>query len=78
SALLGASAKSQINHDVSGLIQVGFVVTSNPVSFLNSGTGILRHDNNGLILQQGILQIDSDWTSTFSSKLVVNAYTDGD
>lgn len=69
---------AKTHHQTSGLIQAGYAVSDSQTSFLNDGSGILRHDNNGFILQQGIVQIESDWASDISSKVVLNAFADGD
>jgi len=77
-AIFTGQAKAQIHHQTTGIVQAGYVASDNQKSFLNKGTGVLRHDENSFILQQAVLQVDSTWTSSLSSKLVLNAYTDGD
>ena len=69
---------AQSNHQFSGVVQAGYVISDSQQSFLNSGSGILRHDSDSLILQQAIALIESDWSTDFSSKVVINAYSDGD
>ena len=77
-AIFSGQALAKIHHHTSGIVQAGYVVADSQTSFLNKGTGTLRHDENSLILQQAIVQVDSTWTSSFSSTLVLNAYTDGE
>ena len=77
-AIFSSQAKAQIHHQTSGIVQAGYVVTDSQTSFLNKGTGTLRHDEDSIVLQQAIVQVDSTWTSGFSSTLILNAYTDGE
>lgn len=64
--------------ELEGIAQAGIGVGSDRESFINSGTGLLRYDEDGVRLQQSALRISQDLSSAFSAEATVNAYTDGD
>ncbi len=69
---------AEVHHQVSGLIQAGIVYSDTQSSFLNSGTGITRYDTSGLKWNQGVVQIESDFSAGFTSTVILNSYSDGD
>ena len=62
----------------SGRIELGLNATNATQSFLDSGTGILRFDDNNAKLFQGVLQHKARPFSGFTTTLVANAYADGE
>lgn len=72
------NAFADTHHQISGIVQGGYLVSDSQQSFLDSGSGILRYDTSSFFLQQALAQIESDWSRDFSSKVVLNAFADGD
>ncbi len=64
--------------ELSGLVQGNLIFADAEPSFVNSGTGILRYDDDGLNLSQALLEVTHDLSSSFSASATVNAYGDGD
>ncbi|MBF7072339.1 hypothetical protein ISG33_02840 [Glaciecola sp. MH2013] len=70
-------AFAQVHHQVDAIFQAGVAASDAQKSFLESGTGSLRSNRGGLRWQQAIVQIESDWSSSFSSEVMLNGYSDG-
>ena len=64
--------------EVTGLAQASLVASDQADSFINSDTGILRYDDNGLHLQQALIRVKQDLGSAFTLDLIGNYYPDGD
>lgn len=62
----------------SGRIELGLNTTNAITSFQESGTGILRFDEDNLQLFQGLLKHQSRPFSGITTTLVANVYTDGE
>lgn len=80
SLLFLLSLQTSISHsvEVSGLVHANLVSSDQATSYQNNGTGILRYDDNGVNLQQGILSISQDLASGLSFKATGNIYSDGE
>jgi hypothetical protein len=63
---------------LSGSVQAGLVNADNTRSYQHQGSGILRHDDNALMLRQAMLHLDYDLTSDLSIDVVGNYYQDGE
>lgn len=63
---------------MSGLFRIAQVTADPFTSFKNEGTGILRYDNSGLTLNQGVLDVSHDVSKDWSINAVFNYYPDGD
>lgn len=61
-----------------GLLQVGALAADSKTSFMRKGTGVLRYDDSGIVLQQALLRFSSDLSSSLGADIVMNANGDGD
>lgn len=79
SVVLGLlSAGPLVALELSGLAQLAIVGADSATSFVNSGTGVLRYDDDGLHSQQALLNFRQELGGTFSAELTANLYPDGD
>ncbi|MDP5069802.1 MAG: hypothetical protein NWQ45_02785 [Congregibacter sp.] len=74
--LLGAAGSAAL--EVQGLTQLSLVDADSQTSFINSGAGGLRYDEDGLHIQQALLEIRQDFGNAFSAEITANYYPDGD
>ena len=64
--------------EVKGIAQLSLVQTDELTSFLNSGTGVLRYDEDGLNIQQFLVSVKTDINSDWGFTGVAHYYGDGD
>lgn len=64
--------------EASGVLQVSAGFGNDKQSFIDSGTGLLRYDEDGVRLQQSALRLSQDLGSAYSAEATINAYADGD
>ena len=64
--------------DTRGIVQVSAVQADSLTSFLNSGTGLLRYDDNTIDVQQAIVRIDQSLTADFQLTADLAYYPDGE
>ena len=64
--------------EVKGKVQVSLVQGDELSSWLDKDTGVVRFDNNGLELQQGIVQLSQDIFSDLDIVADASYYADGD
>ena len=65
-------------NNLTGRIELGLNITNAETSYQNSGTGILRYNDNGIKLFQGMLEYTARPYSGITTTIVANAYSDGE
>lgn len=70
-------SQNVLSAEFNGLVQVGYAIAAPEPSYQSKGTSILRHDDNGAVLQQALVHFDHNFGSGISIDAVANYYTDG-
>ncbi|GAC13188.1 hypothetical protein [Aliiglaciecola lipolytica] len=65
-------------NEIGGMAQIYLIDSDDLQSYQNQGTGILRHDENGVGIQQALLYANIDLTSDLTLDAVANYYPDGE
>ncbi|MDF2179466.1 hypothetical protein P2G88_14525 [Aliiglaciecola sp. CAU 1673] len=63
---------------LSGVVQTALVSADDSHSWQNDGTGLLRHDDNGIALEQSLIRLEQTLNTDFSLDIVANYHADGE
>jgi hypothetical protein len=64
--------------EMKGIVQVNYVLADEQTSWFDNGTGILAYSDNGLNVQQALVQLSDSYSNGFSYSLVANYYQTGE
>jgi hypothetical protein len=60
--------------EVKGLVQLNYVKADEQISWFEQGTGILAYSDDGLHIQQGLVEVSDTFSDGLSYQLVANYY----
>jgi hypothetical protein len=76
--LLNVVTLNTLAVEVKGIVQVNYVLADEQTSWFDAGTGILAYSDNGLNVQQALLQVSDSYSNGFNYSLVANYYQTGE